>query len=85
MIDMPPSPAIGRFVMVGLTSLGPYEVRPTILTWGGPRSLGTMILQKRPIFDQFGPPWPESRLLRAKTVDSGLENKLMPTLDRKMD
>ena len=64
--------------MVGLTSLGPYEVRPTILTWGGPCSLGTMMLRKWLIFDQFGPPWPESRLLRAKTGDSGLENKHIP-------
>ena len=89
MLDMPPKPC-DRPVCYGRSHLlGPYEVGPTILTWGGPCSLGTMMLRKWPIFDQFGPPWPESRLLRAKTGDSGLENIMIhiPTLDRlgKMD
>ena len=84
-MDTPPKPC-DRPVCYGRSHLfGPIRGQTDHSDMGWPMQSRHYDPPKRPIFDQFGPPWPESRLLRAKTGDSGLENKHIPTLDRKMD
>ena len=53
----------------------PIRVQAAQKERNAPCRFGAILLRKRPSFDQFGPPRPETRVLSVKTGDSGLDKK----------